>query len=180
MNIGYITGLIVGGLLLISVITLTNRMNENSGQVSLYHTARVQHNTSVKWMTDELRKIGYRVDANAAPIVEADSTSITFHYRRYDEPDPVQVRWHLGEQQDGAGYTLIRTENGDDAVINQNVKIAGFTYLDEYEQKLEEPINPQDIRRIKILLETEPAEQWGRNSISTRYESSIVPHNLNL
>ncbi len=178
MPIGYLAGVIVGGLLMISVITLTNRMNESSGQVSLYHTARIQHNNTTEWMTDELRKIGYRVQE--IPVEQADSTSITFYYRRYDQSEPVRVRWYRENSQQSDRYILKREENGNTAVINHNLKDFYFSYRDPQGQKLSDPVNPQQIREIQLRVETEPADQWGRQPLSTRFETSIVPRNLNL
>lgn len=180
MQIGYVVGMVIGAFLMLSVSGLILNMNQSSGSLSLYETAKIEHKTTMDFLKSDFRMIGYRYDDQH--IIHpgegnVDSTRIRFRYRPLDSQDELDIRWRI-EEYDDERNRLIRREDGDEQVINNNLsKDSYFAYYDESGNPTQQP---NQIQKIKFFMETLPRAQWGDGKLKTRTETTVVPPNLQL
>lgn len=176
MNPGYVIGLIISGILMMSIAALTIRMGESSGRVLLYYTARVEHQTAVDWLKQDIRLAGYRVESHQPGILQADNTSIMLMIFRDDETQPSLITWKT-EEAIGDKIHLVRIENDQQIVVHRNIKDVDFIFMNAEGQTVSGD-QLSEIRRINIKLESVPRENWGSKQLVTRYEATLSPANL--
>lgn len=93
MNIGIITSTLVGGILLISILSFTRLVNTNSVESTLGSINQNRLNETVEILSNDFNKIGFRAPVN--PIISIASTDFSFIGDIYDNDglDTTTVRW---------------------------------------------------------------------------------------
>lgn len=181
MQIGYIMGMVVGGLLMLSIGGLLLNMNQSSGTLTVYETAKIEHETTMEYLKNEFDLIGYRFQQEDSPHIihpNFDSTFVRFRYRPYDSDSNVEVRWAINQVDGEDRAVLTREEDGEAEVINHNLTTDSyFAFLNETGLEAE---SPNQIQRIELFIETMPRGQYGDSELKTRTETNIILSNLNL
>ena len=199
MNIGYVIGVVVGGILMISIGAFLLNVSQSSGELSVYETSRIDNNTALEYLKDDLRMTGYRISDTDEHFsgISPDSSRVEIRYCPDDADDcdtPSQqrrVRWEIveGDEEEGMQtYQLVRRIIGPDGDEQRRITVSNnlsensrFTYYDGQGNPLgTEPADAEQISQIGLFIETFPREQYGDGAIRTRVETTIVPPNLNL
>ena len=78
MNVGVVTSFAVGGLLLITMLTLNNRVYQSSQETTLNMMAKNNLNTAAQLITNDFQRIGHNYWGGSPAVVSADSNRIQF------------------------------------------------------------------------------------------------------
>lgn len=203
MDAGLITSYIIAGILLISMLMMNIRVNQNSAEITLTQITREKADAIADMIYDDIPNMGYDNDGKTAQIItEADSSKISF-YRKIDpsNSDPAElVTWEftdtpVNETENPNDRVLTRTVGGDVTEIKLGVTDFEIWYFDDFglstipedNEYLARPVaatNLSDIKQIYIALELESAEQiytgpggTGRY-IQTAWEKRYSPGNI--
>ncbi len=139
MNSGIAISFIIGGLLLISVISMNSRIIENSGETVLNMTAKKTVETISQVMTRDFLRIGFNTeDDPQKAIIYASNTKITFEADINDNSteDPVTITWEIVRSN-----TVTATENPHDYQLIRHVSSgpeqgrSTFTVVANFENK---------------------------------------------
>lgn len=171
MNLGIVGSTIIGGMLILSIITLNLRVSQHSGENTLYHTAKMQTDVLAEVMSFDLRQVGYKVDG--PKITAADSAMFAFNTTNIIDGNPELIAWHFD-----SGF-LSREVNGDEVTMSSGVTEFEFVY---YDSTGAPTITLNNIRQIKVSLITESAVRFGNRDTnpSSAWEAVFTPRNLNL
>lgn len=191
MNFGIMTSFIVGGLLLLSVMTLNARVMQNSGETTLNLLAR-QHVTQVNDMIHaDFRRMAFDVPQAVDAILVAEDHRLKFRGDLYDG--------------DGSGYNTIEwiydtsadvssTTNPDDHVLTRIVDGSSttlptvtttfkFTYYNGSGTQLSTPVSAgqlDTIRKIKVEVVCESAETYEQLYQKSYWLKTFMPTNLQM
>lgn len=196
MNTGIAISFIIGGLLLISLISLNSRVMENSGEAVLNMTAKKTVETASQVMTRDMLRLGY--NTGGAPseaikeVIMDDVNSIysitfTADIDKNNTEDPVTITWEANPNKtvdatsdNTNDYKLTRTVQGgpENGKITFAVTDFDFTFYDINDNITTVTSN---IRIINVSLEAQAPAKYGNRS---DYEKSIwsktfTPPNLN-
>lgn len=194
MDMGLLTSYVVGGLLLISILTLNMSVSNNSTELTLNQTTREKMEGVKELLSRDIQKIGYNRNNKTSPILEiADSNKIQFRSNidnSYDN-SVEQVTWELTSTALGNGnpdaYVLKRTVTDlatgtvNTTPIRLGVTNFNIKYFDEYGKDVTEhmvsPITGSDltdIRQLHLTLEVQSsARVYGRPGSDGRFIRSI-------
>jgi len=194
MNLGLTTSFIIGGLLMIAIVSLNIRMGQNSADITL-HSMSQSHVSDISGIIKfDFPKIGYDTDAPIDnPIQVAEKHKIQFQSNLHNTAGgSIQtVTWSLGADaipgSDNTKLrTLTRTIDGDSQDINLGVSRFDLLYFKKGNSTpLSFPIAPsdrEDINRIEVILEVESKEGTGKNNSYTTssWRKIFRPPNLNI
>lgn len=199
MHHGLMISFIIGGLLMIMVVTLNVRMGQHASELTLHGMSLTSKQDIAAVIEHDFSNMGYKIPSDENVFVGIpDSTEIIFRTHNDDlekeGKGPIQtITWRLDStipagSNNTEHKTLLRiAEPGLEEEIETTEITLGVTefeliYFDEYNI---EPDNPEDIRRIEIILVTESKEQInyaGGNGYYPRssWKKSINPQNLKL
>ena len=199
MNTGITISFIIGGLLLISIITLNARVVENSGEAVLNMSAKQKVETVSQVMTHDFLRIGYNTGdepANAIKNITANPAGkiyrIEFEADINDNntADPVIITWEwkgkdntrkVTATENDADYELRRTVTGGGSPETYNYAVTDFTFEFINENK-SVTTNPKAVKIINVTLVTQAPEKYGsRNGYETSiWQKTFTPPNLNM
>jgi len=193
MNLGLTTSFIIGGLLMIAIVSLNVRMGQNSADITM-HSMNQSHISDISEIIKfDFPKIGYDSDAPIDnPIQVAEKHEIQFLSNLYNTGGSIQtVTWTLGDDalsgsDNSKLRTLTRTIDGDSQNINLGVSRFDLLYFMEGNSTpLSFPIDPsdrEDINKIEVILEVESKEATGKNNSYTTssWRKMFMPPNINI
>lgn len=165
MNFGIIISYIVAGILMISILTVSNSMSHNSSELTTTQIKKL-HGQSVQEMVSfDIPKIGYQqLTTLSTKFATADSSTISFYSNldNSDDESVEQITWTLTTTADTEtgnpdDYILRRTVDGADTDIRMGVTDFEIRYYDEYggSTPMATPVssgNFDDIRQIEITV----------------------------
>lgn len=185
MNLGFVMSTIIGGLLILSIITLNLRVSQHSGENTLYHTAKINTDMIAEVMTYDLRQVAYGFNDAGSGILQANSTTFQYQTRNTPvclaNPPSSPELWKIKWEYDSNANTLTCTVEGEQEVlISSAVKDFDFTYFNSSGQEIF--AEPDSIKQIKVRLITESAAKYGNQSQapSSAWEATFTPRSLNL
>lgn len=171
MNAGIVTSFVVGGLLMISILTLNMRMSEfaNNSTVEIITKDRVE--TIAALLSNDFKKIGQDLPGNVKPFVTMHSDRIKFRADTYfDDNRPFSmITWDFKTNQGYSGSTnpndflLTRDDNlpGKPGNNDQEFAVTYFeiTYLDKNGNAVSGlPSNQGLVRQIHVQVICESEE----------------------
>lgn len=195
MNFGIITSYIIGGILLVAILTMNMSVSNNSIELTLTETTREKASSVSEVISHDIQKIGYNRNDKTDPIiVAADSKKIQFRSNidnSYDNSVEL-ITWEftstaLSNTENPNDYLLMRsvedlsTGSVEQTPIRLGVTNFNIKYLDEYGEPVSNhmstPVSSSDLSSIKqlyITLEVQSPEKVYQGTASDgRYVRSI-------
>jgi hypothetical protein len=175
MNVGLVTGFIVGGMLLLALMALNMRISQNSGLVAMNQMTKQRVEAIAEIVSSDLRNIGQGISGQA--ILQATNNSITFTGRQAND-SLVTLTWRylvnepVSSTVNPDDRILRRIVNTDSITINFGVSRFDFTYFDANGNTT---LIPANIRRIRIEVMCESDEPYGTEYARSFWESDITP-----
>ncbi|MDX1638321.1 MAG: hypothetical protein R3281_10155 [Balneolaceae bacterium] len=189
MNTAYITSFVIGGMVLLSILTMNFSISQNSTELALSRNLK-QHVTTISEMVShDISKIGYNwMGKINNPIQTADSNKIVFESNIDNDSGNTAelVTWTFGNT------ALTSTDNPNDYVLRRLV-VQGLTTISSTDitfgvtkfrlkyystagsnTPMPTPVlNPEDIEQIEIELVVESGKKFSYNVNGTgRYIKS--------
>jgi len=204
MNFGLMTSYFIGGILLLSILSMNTNLNRSSGELTLSQITREHTSTIGEMITYDIPKIGYDIKEKLSqPILRADSNLIEFEANLDNSGDVEQVLWEF------TNASVNASENPNDRILKRRIKskstgtvvqhtkielgVTQFriryyeTYGDEQAKQLPTPVSAGDldkIKQIEIQLVVESDQQlygiWGGENdfVKSAWEKRFSPGNL--
>ncbi len=178
MNLGLVTSTVIGGMLLLGILTLNIRMSQESDHTTMNQITKMNVNAVADFVEYDFRKVGY--NAPDPKVVYADSTKFTFNGDMEDDGTVDQVTWEF--TTNGVSATnnpddrlLVRVKNGQQTDITRGVTDFDLNYYDKDNQPT---TNPPDVRYIEVFIEVQSPSQVDGEYITTSWEKRFAPWNL--
>jgi hypothetical protein len=187
MNVGIVTSFIVGGLLLLSILTLNVRMSEFANNSTVDMIAKNRVETISELISNDLKKIGQDLPGSVKPFVTMDSDRIKFRADTFfgDNRPFSMITWDFKTNQ---GYS--KSKNPNDFLLSRDDNIPGnpgnnkdefpvtffkISYLDKNgDPVLGLPANQSLISRIHVEIICESEEPVGTDSNGNDIYSSVM------
>lgn len=183
MNVGLFASFAIGGLLLLSILTLNLRMMESTTMTTLDQMAKENVRVISAILNHDLAKIGYSQSGPITdPITAADSVSISFKsdIDMDGTTEDVSLGYTTSEvtaTKNPNDYYFQRTIDGTTENISLGITLFRFTYYDDTGS---ETTVTSDIKQIKVEMISESKagkkDEYGRSG----WEKLFTPVNLNL
>ncbi len=175
MNLGLITSFIVGGMLLLSMVALSSRISQNSGNTTLDFVAKSNVSTVSEILQADMRRLGFGVSGTA--ITSMSATQITFQ-STFNTDSTVTITWAYFPTD-----SVMTTENPDDRPLRRTVNgvvtdipmvVTNFTlaYTDAAGNATATPAN---VRNIRVSITCESAFSYGDYYGLGYWEGIITP-----
>ncbi|WP_138430337.1 hypothetical protein [Fodinibius saliphilus] len=195
MNFGLITSYVVGGIILIGILSMTLSVSNSSTEITLTSVTREKASGIVEVLEHDIQKMGYNRTNKTDPIiVTADSNFIQFRSNIDNSTDgSVElITWHftttaVTNTKNPNDYILLRSvENLSTGSIEKTPIKLGVTnfnikYLDEYGEPVSNhmstPVATNDLENIRqlyiqLIVESN-AKVYKFNKDDGRYVASI-------
>lgn len=190
MNTGMVVSFIVGGLLLISIITLNARVIENSGETTLNMSAKTTVENVTQIMLRDLLRIGYNTPEEPSKAIKfASSQKFVFEadIDNDNSETPVTITWQIfpgtpvNSTKNPNDFKLTRTVDSgpEQGTITFPVTDFSFSY---FNQDRSSTTVTTAIKTIKVSMEAQaPAKYGNRNNYEKAFwNKTFTPPNLNL
>ncbi|NGP87825.1 hypothetical protein [Fodinibius halophilus] len=195
MNFGLITSYVVGGIILIGILSMTLSVSNNSTEMTLTSVTREKASGIVEIIEHDIQKIGYNRTEKTDPIiVAADSNLIQFRSNIDNSTDnSVElVTWHftttsITSSKNPNDYILMRSVKNlstgtiENTPIKLGVTNFNIKYLDEYGEPVSNhmstPVTGSDLEEIRqlyiqLIVESK-SKVYKFNKDDGRYVTSI-------
>ncbi len=194
MNLGIVTSYIIGGLLLLAIITMNMSVSNSSIELTLTQNTREKASSVAEVISHDIQKIGYNRNNKTDPIlVAADSNKIQFRSNidnSYDNSVEL-ITWEftntgVASTQNPNDYILMRTVKDlgtgseEQTPIRLGVTNFNIKYYDTHGKDISNNMTPplssselESVRQLYIELELQSAEQVYQNSNNGRYIRSV-------
>lgn len=149
MNIGLITSFVIGGMMLLAMLTLSSRISENAGNTTLDLMAKSNVSTITEIVQNDFRRIGFGVPGTA--ITAMSATDITFQ-STFNSDSTLIIRWQYDTNLSVAGtdnpddHPMFRIVDGESSDISLVITDFNMTYLDASGNVTAVPANVRSIR----------------------------------
>ena len=190
MNMGIVTSFVIGGLLLISMLTLNSRVVTDSSRTTV-DLVNKTHLDGIRQLVDyDFSHIGF---GDNDEIKSFNSDAIKF-VADYEGDNDVEITWEFDDNNAFSG-----SSNPNDYTLKRTVGTSGpsqeFRVIDFSMEAFDSDGNTiatcissstcEDIRNFKIRIVYESAEPAGKNADGTDiyprsvWSKRIIPGNLN-
>lgn len=194
MNLGLTTSFIIGGLLMLAIVSLNIKVGQNNADMALHSMNQSNISAVSSVVMFDFPKIGYNNDGPIDdPILVAEKDEIRFLSNLKNDPGgSVQtVTWSLSDSpvsgsNNAKHRVLTRTIDGDEQEITLGVTRFELNYYTASSATpLSFPIDAstlEQIKRIEVILEMEPKEGTGKaeDFTTSSWRRIFTPPNLNL
>lgn len=195
MNPGIITSFIVGGILLISLLTLNIRVMEFGASSTMDIANKNRAETIIELLSNDFQKIGQDLPGNVQPFINLNDDQIRFRADTFfDDNRPFSiVTWDFNKNKEYTAsgnpndFELTRRDNADPGNYALTFPVTHFaiSYLDRNGNPVSGlPANQTLVKQIKveIILESlEPTEiRKNGEDIYSRmvWSKTFYPENL--
>lgn len=205
MNIGLTTSFIIGGILLISLLSMNMSLSNSSVELTMTQVSRERASGIKELLNHDLLKIGYnRTEKTSPMLVAADDNMIQFRSNIDNSTDgSVElVTWEftstpLDHTPNPNDYMLMRTVKNIDTgaevqtPIKSGVTKFNIKYLDEYGEPVSgymaTPLSStqmQSVKQLYITMELQSGHKVFQNKgatgryVRTIWEKRYSPSNL--
>ncbi|TVQ10959.1 MAG: hypothetical protein EA364_11495 [Balneolaceae bacterium] len=182
MNIGITTSFIIGGLLLIAIVTLNNRMMQNSGQNALDMIVKTNVETLADILSSDIRRIGYLSTTN---ITTAEANRLVFEGDVTGDGVPDEVDWFFNAATDVPETVnpndrrITRTVGGQLTDLSSlSVTLMRFQYTLINGTVTSNPSNLNQIRRVFVEIVCESPEAYGDDFKAASWQKTFAPANI--
>lgn len=179
MNPGIVTSIIVGGLLMTSMLALSSRITQNSGNTTLDLVAKSNVTTVADIIQSDIRRAGFGVAG--VPIVTMNDSTLTIQ-TTFNTDSTLTITWqYFGNTPVPAtehpdDRLLRRTVNGVVTDIPMVVTDFSFQYVDAVGAVTAVPAN---VRRIRVRITCGSPVPYGDYYGISHWEGTISPRALN-
>lgn len=203
MNLGLTTSFIIGGILLVSILSMNMSLSSSSTELTITQVTREKATGIQQMLSHDIQKIGYNRKNKTDPIlVAADSHKVQFRSNINNDGSVELVTWKftsnsLDNTPNPNDYVLMRTiEHLDTGAIEETPIRLGVTnfnikYLNKYgypiSSHMSTPLSSSELENVKqlyIQLELQSAEKVYQTSgsdgryVRTIWEKRFSPANL--
>lgn len=186
-NLGITISFIIGGLLILSILTLNARVVQNSGETVLNMTAKQSVENISEIMRRDFQRIGYNMNTGNDAIQVFQSDRIMFWADIDDDESTTakKITWRFNKPGNPANntdnpndYELVRSVSG-------NTKKYTFPLIEfelaYYDKDGNAATDAEDIRSISVSLQSQSPATYGDDGYSTSFwEKTFTPPNLKL
>lgn len=179
MNMGLITSLIVGGLLLIAMFAINGRLNENSGMKTLQLVSKNKVETITEYITHDFRKAGVGI-TSGVKVVQA--TNLRFQFRMTNLTGANQnIRWEwktsepINSTINPRDFRLYRIANSDTTDFGTGIVNFRMTY---FNAAGDTTLITTDVRQIRVRLIVESDSPYNQEYARSYWETDITPRAL--
>ena len=187
MNISITTSFVVGGLLMISILTLNNQLMQSSADTTLSMQAKTHVASITQILSNDISKIGFNVPSsanNASIFVQVRPEKFAFRGDVFNEGTPHVITWELTNTEYSKGgnpndYELVR-KGPIEAGGNPSTRLVfpatylDITYLDAEDDPIANPQSNKDIiRRIQVKLICEATDSPRNTAGNDQYPESV-------
>ena len=183
MNIGTTISFIIAGLILLAILNVNTSLMTDSGTATLDQSAKEQVDAVASVLSNDMRKIGYRVNVSSdTAIVSASQHSITFKSDWNNDGSVDRITWTFDTSKPVTStdnpndYELIRTVNGVSTVLNMGVTQFNITLYDNSGNVVASPILA---KRIKVSIICETPESYNGHYSPASWQKIFTPVNIN-
>ena len=183
MNIGTTLSFIIAGLILVAILNVNKSLMTDSGTSTLDMSAKEQVDAVSAVLSNDMRKIGYRVDLTSdTAIVSASQHSITFKSDWNNDGSVDLITWAFDTSKpvtttdNPNDYELIHTVNGVSTVLYMGVTQFNITLYDNAGNKV---ISPILAKRIKVSMICETPESYDGHYAPASWQKIFTPVNIN-
>jgi len=178
MNMGLVISTVIGGILLIAILSLNLQVSQSSSTSTLDQITKTNLDNVAQVVTNDFTKVGY--NATSPMITAAGPHSITFQSDIDNDGVVDVVNWTLtatgvSSTDNPNDYVLQRTVGTDITSITSGVTKFDLTYYDQNQQVT---TVLTDIKSIKVDLECQSAVAVDNEYIKTSWHKLYVPWNL--
>ncbi|MCC5926649.1 MAG: hypothetical protein JJU41_08820 [Bacteroidetes bacterium] len=178
MNLGIITSFTIGGLLLLSLLVLNNRISLNSAQTTLSEMTRQSMQSVSTMVNHDIRRLGLGTSGN--PVSHASAQRLVFVGAQEDNL-PATVEWFFdstlpaNNSKNPRERVLFRVVNGDTTRIELGVTEFTLTY---FNTAGDTTALLDEISRIRVQMMVESRVPIGNEFSKSFWESDIIPRSL--
>ncbi len=178
MNLGMVTSTVIGGLLLLGILTLNTRMASESDYSTMNQITKSNIGAVADFVEYDFRKVGY--NASDPKIITADSTEFVFKADIDDNGTEDQIRWEyttngVSATKNPDDRLLVRVMNGDQTDITRGVTDFDLTY---YDKENKETNTPTDVSDIEVFIEVQSPAPIDGEYITTSWQKRFAPWNI--
>lgn len=184
MNAGVIISTIIGGLLLISVFLLGNRVTQSADQTAMDNMAKSEVESVSQYIGFDFDKIGYK--ATTFPILKAKKHMLRFLGDVNGDGVCNEVTWRWGADTTGQGnYTpgkhpIFHVVDGVTTEIDRDVTSLQIVYILSDGTQTNDPKTNEvsQIRKIRVTLICQLPSASGEVPQTSTWERTFAPANL--
>lgn len=171
MNVGIVTSFVIGGLMLISILTLNVQTTQYSSDSTLEIVTKVRMETISEILSNDFQKIGQGLPSGASPFITLESNRIQFRADAFydDERSFSTITWDFRSNEsftsstNPTDYKLRRSDviSGSLTNTSQDFGVSHFeiSYLNQNGDAVTGlPGNKNLIRKIKVQIILESFE----------------------
>ena len=172
---------IIGGMLLLSILSLNADIMETATMNSLGTIAQKNATVIVSILEYDIRKMGYSVPTGTVVITDLTDSTITFLGDVDDDNSIDTIRYYLSPISEPSD-----TENPNDRYLYRSVNGAALDValgliswnLTYYNSAGAATTTPADVRTIRISFTVETAFPFDETYGSARWEGRFSPKNM--
>lgn len=182
MNTGIVTSFIIGGLLMVSIVALNERVLSDSNQTALNQIVKDRIENISQTVSNDFRKMGYNVKGGV--ITTASKYDISFQSDLNDDDVVHTITWQYDYNQDVPetknpnDHPLYRIVDGVKHLVGGSITSFSLSYILKNGQETTNPGNLGDIRRIKVNMVCESPEPYENMYQGAAWQKTFVPANL--
>lgn len=175
MNTSLITGFVVGGMLLVTLLAFSMRVSQNAGMTTLNQITKFRVESIAQITASDLQKIGQGIDSNQ--ILTAQVNRIRFRTQfAIGETSTVEWRFFpdqpIEETENPRDRLLVRIVDSDTTFIRLGVSRFDITYFD---QNGNPTFVADQIRRVRVQLMCESDAPFGNDFARSYWEQDFTP-----
>ncbi|MEP1150467.1 MAG: hypothetical protein JXR20_02980 [Balneola sp.] len=177
MNVGIVTSFVIGGLMLISILTLNVQTTKYASESTLEIVNNIRMESLSDVLTNDFQKIGQGLPSGASPFITLESNRIQFRSDAFygDDRDFSTITWEFRANEEFTAssnpndYTLIRSDVITGSLTNttQEFGVSHFeiTYLNQNGSVVTGlPGNKNLIRKIRVEIICESFESTSKDA----------------
>ncbi len=182
MNTGIITSFIIGGLLMISIVALNERVTMDSNQTAINQIVKNRIDNVSQVIDNDFREMGYGV--NGTIITYASPEEVSFQEDLNNDGIIHNVTW-LYDVSQGVSQTvnpndhpLYRIVDGVKHMVSASVTSFSLSYIMKNGDQTASPGNFNEVRKIKVNMVCESPEPYNNIYQGAAWQKTFVPANL--
>lgn len=158
MNLGLTTSFVVGGILLLSILSMNMNLSQSSTELTMRQITQQRVNTIAEILQKDIPNIAYKKNGTvSSPIKDAQAELIEFESDIDNDGTVETITWEftdtaVSSSQNPNDKILVRTVDGSTTEIKSGVTEFNLTYRDQNRQKI-------DINLLSSLLGGAQAER---------------------
>lgn len=207
MNLGLVTSYIIGGIILLSILTMNMSVSSSSTELTMTQLTREKASQVTELVSHDIQKMGYNFTGKPNSIIDiAKRKKIQFYSNIDDQGDIERIIWEFKTEETDKtlstknpnDYTLMRTVQDsatgnliEETPIEVGVTEFNISYYENYgdllSDSLQSPIaasKRENIKQLYIRIKLESAEKVYYNAgnegryIKSVWEKRFSPPNL--